>query len=451
MGKVMKTCADVVNVMRGRAPGQLIIQLTDRCNARCPQCGMRVVNRFKRTRLSVDTVKRMLDAAASRGMRMVSFTGGEPLLLLDDLIELIDHAGKAGFRYIRTGSNGFLFRNHEDPRFNDHIHHLAQRLAATPLRNFWISIDSAEAAIHERMRGFPGVMAGIRKALPIFHAHGLYPSTNVGLNRNLTNVTAALVADMDEAAGAERFYQAFRSGLEQLYRMILDMGFTMCSACYPMSIEPGGSGLQAVYGATASERLVRFSTGEKVLLYRALADTVGAFRSRLRIFTPLSSLHSLMRQYSGASASGYACRGGSDYLFVDCVQGMAYPCGYRGAEPLGPVWDLDRNALRANGKAACRRCDWECFRDPSELFGPLLQGLSRPLDLVRNWRDDSEFFQLWRQDLRYARACHFYDGRLAPDFSRLEGLGALRPCVPEQWGDGAALQGTSDVMIEGME
>lgn len=45
---------------------------------------------------------------------------------------------------------------------------------------------------------------------------------------------------------------AFRAGLEQLYRMILDLGFTMTSACYPMSIEPDASDLQAVYGATAS-------------------------------------------------------------------------------------------------------------------------------------------------------------------------------------------------------
>jgi len=444
MGKVFERCADVVNLMRGRAPGQLIIQLTDRCNARCPQCGMRVINRYKRTRLSTDAVKRMLDAGAKRGMRMVSFTGGEPLLLLDDLIELINYAGKAGFRYIRTGTNGFLFRNHEDPRFSDHVHNLAQRLAATPLRNFWISIDSAEADIHDDMRGFPGVTAGIRKALPIFHAHGLYPSANVGLNRNLTSVTA-LTGDVTDAASAERFYHSFRAGLEQLYRMILDLGFTMTSACYPMSIEPDASDLQAVYGATASERLVRFSAREKVLLYQALADTVPAFRSRLRIVTPLSSLHSLVRQYGDGAGPCYGCRGGSEYLFVDCVKGLAYPCGYRGAEPLGPVWKLNRDALRANGKAVCRRCDWECFRDPSELFGPILQGLSRPLELLRNYRDDNAFYQLWRQDLQYARACNFYDGRLAPDFSRLEAQGDVRRTA------GMLVHDRREAMLEGVE
>lgn len=78
MGKVFERCADVVNLMRGRAPGQLIIQLTDRCNARCPQCGMRVIQRYKRTRLSTDTVKRMLDAGAKRGMRMVSSPAVNP-------------------------------------------------------------------------------------------------------------------------------------------------------------------------------------------------------------------------------------------------------------------------------------------------------------------------------------------------------------------------------------
>ncbi len=72
-----------------------------------------------------------------------------------------------------------------DPGGNDRIRRLVEMLADTPLRNFWISLDSADPAVHERMRGFPGVVAGIEKALPIFHQHGIYPSANLGINRNM--------------------------------------------------------------------------------------------------------------------------------------------------------------------------------------------------------------------------------------------------------------------------
>ena len=54
-----------------RIPGQLVIQLTDRCNAFCPQCGMRVTKKFKRSTLSADNVKRIIDAAAQKGVNVV--------------------------------------------------------------------------------------------------------------------------------------------------------------------------------------------------------------------------------------------------------------------------------------------------------------------------------------------------------------------------------------------
>lgn len=100
-----------------RIPGQLVIQLTDRCNAFCPQCGMRVTKKFKRSTLSADIVKRIIDAAAQKGVNVVSFTGGEPCLFLDQLVMFIKYAG--GF----LGSSLFLILinqiiNRFNPFFN---------------------------------------------------------------------------------------------------------------------------------------------------------------------------------------------------------------------------------------------------------------------------------------------------------------------------------------------
>ena len=167
-----------------RIPGQLVIQMTDRCNARCPQCGMRVTESFARTSLDAGLIRRLIDAAAENNFQAVSFTGGEPLLFKDRLIDLIRYAGQAGIPYIRTGTNGFVFQNPERPDFERRVCGLAEALADTPLRNFWISIDSCFDPVHEHMRGFKGIIRGIEKALPIFHARGVYPSANLGINRN---------------------------------------------------------------------------------------------------------------------------------------------------------------------------------------------------------------------------------------------------------------------------
>ncbi|MFZ3046166.1 MAG: radical SAM protein, partial [Desulfatirhabdiaceae bacterium] len=129
------------SLRKNRIPGQLVIQFTDACNARCPQCGMRVTETFSRSRIPINDIRRIIDAAARKGIEAISFTGGEPLLFFDDLLNMIRHAGAAGIPWIRTGTNGFIFSGSNKSGFRDRIRNIAERLAATPIRNFWISID----------------------------------------------------------------------------------------------------------------------------------------------------------------------------------------------------------------------------------------------------------------------------------------------------------------------
>ena len=67
-------------LLANRIPPQLVIQMTNQCNARCPQCGMRVSNPSPRSTLSRDTMALILDAAAAKGVQALSFTGGEPFV-----------------------------------------------------------------------------------------------------------------------------------------------------------------------------------------------------------------------------------------------------------------------------------------------------------------------------------------------------------------------------------
>lgn len=413
-----------VQMFRGRMPGQLVIQVTDQCNATCPQCGMRKTNPFPRTRLSTDQIKSIIDAAGKKGIQAISFTGGEPMLLRRDLPELIRHAGRAGIPYIRTGTNGFFFANHDRPDFRNKIQRIAAELAETPLRNFWISLDSSLAHVHEEMRGFEGVVKGMEKALPLFHAAGLYPSVNLGLNRNVSDRTRTqlppTIRDLD-APENSLFYRTFSQGFDAFYRTVVNLGFTIANACYPMSMEDSADkdGLDAVYAAASPDRVVCFTRTEKALMFKALMDTIPKYRADIRIFSPLTSLYTLYREYSGREKTApYPCRGGIDFFYVNCTDGNTYPCGYRGTDNLGPFQDLDLTTL--DKTAHCLACDWECFRDPTELGGPVMEGLTAPWRLAARMAGDPKYASLWLEDMRYYRACDFFDGRVRPRTRALE-------------------------------
>ncbi|MDQ7832891.1 MAG: radical SAM protein [Desulfovibrionaceae bacterium] len=443
--------SDLRRLARGRIPGQVVIQYTDRCNASCVQCGMRTGNRFTRSTLRPEFLAPQIEAMAARGVAAISFTGGEPLLCLDDIAALARRARAAGIRYVRTGTNGFFFRDHERPDFAARVAHLADTLLGSGFNAFWISLDSADADLHEANRGLPGVVRGIAKALPIFHAHGLFPAANLGINRH----TGGHGAPPPHAPGdpgqsgdpgsslpfdAAAFQASFRTAFRRFYTFVESLGFTTVNACYPMSAEetpPDGDDVpedaaitahEAVYAATSADDFIRFSRQEKAALFAALFEVIPEFRGRLRIFTPRSSLLSLLRRYGGGPQNGhYPCRGGIDFFFMDAARGHIFPCGYRGGEDMGHFSDLNPSAITT--KPFCDRCDWECFRDPSEMFGPVMDAFSRPLSLAKRLCTDAMYRRTWIEDMRYALACDGCSAVVAPNPARLARFARPRPSV----------------------
>ncbi len=409
MNKPLRHIQNLKSLLLGRLPGQLIIQYSNRCNADCPQCGMRRSENIKRHKLDKNYVKKLIDSAAQKGIKSLSFTGGEPLLFLDDIVELTHHATRAGIPYIRTGTNGFFFRGSNRPHFEDRIKTIAEKLAATDLYTFWISLDSAEPADHEKMRGMTGMIKGLEKALPIFHSYGIYPAVNLGINRAtggkdklpyLTNMSP------------EKFQESFQKAFSLFYNFVYNLGFTMVNACYPMSSSISQTqGINVtLYGAVSSNSLVSFTRPEKALLFKALFETIPKFRGKLRIFSPRCSLYSLIQKFEDNRGALFPCRGGTDFFFVECEKGKIYPCGYRDDQQ-----DDLPNLIQRFGKIVdCDLCEWECFRDPSDVLGPFADIFSHPRQLLGKILHEPKFFSLLLEDLRYYRACRFFNGRQPP-------------------------------------
>jgi len=400
----------ILQILRHRArPRQVVVQLTDRCNAACSQCGMNVAAGGARGDMDVETAKAVIDRCAALGVPALSFTGGEPLLCDARLLTLLDYAGRAGIRYLRTGTNGYRFANPDAPGFDDRVARLADGLTDTPVRNFWISLDSADPATHEANRGFPGMVAGIARALPAFHERGLHPTANLALNRFMGG--AEPLAGRDP----EAFYAAACQGLGRFFDMAADLGFTMANCCYPMSDADAARGVKAEYAAASADARVTFADWEKAALFRAVRDTVPRYRGRLRIFTPQSAVHALWRCYAEGRPAR-PCLGGIAFFYVNRF-GDAFPCGYRGTENLGPFPSVP--AGRLTDKPHCRLCDWECFRDPSELLGPFDDLMQGPAGWARLARSDRKSLGYWLSDLRYMQACDAFDGRRPPDRAKL--------------------------------
>ena len=408
MSSLLKSVHDFMpNLLMFNPPGQLVIQITDVCNAFCAQCGMRVTNRFPRTRMKLDDVKAIIDKAAENDVKAISFTGGEPLLFADDLIEMITHAHRAGIPYIRTGTNGFLLCfNKDEDDFKRRVETLVEKLAKSGIRNFWISIDSACGSRHEKMRGLSGVIKGIEKALPIFESAGIYPSANLGINRYMgAGNTRLSLSDPQEKT---LFYRSACEAFSQFYRFVIDLGFTIVNACYPMSIEDE---TRAVYPASSKEDIISFTSDEKILLFEALMDTIPRYRKKIRIFSPLSSLYALVKQYKGRK-DFYPCLGGTSFFFIDSKDGNTYPCGYRGKESLGRYRNLNMDSVEK--KPFCSQCDWECFRDPSQLLGPFMDIFTHPVKLVKEFHKDPYMVKYLYSDLQYYQRCGYFNGRKPP-------------------------------------
>ena len=386
----------------GNIPGQLVIQITNRCNGACPQCGMRRNAAITRCSIPPDKIRDTVKQCGENGFEALSLTGGEPCINPDEIFDLLDCAGQVGIPYLRTGTNGYMLAKTETAQITD----FAKRLAATNVRNFWISLDSADTKTHEAMRGLPGVTDGIRKALPIFHAHGVYPAANLGINRNIMGEPISKLKDSDDE---NRFFEEFKTGFEAFFNKAIDLGFTMANLCYPMS--SGNDELESpAYGAISDDFIVSFSQKELRLIFKALLAVIPDFRNRIRIFTPLSVLYAMSKE---DNAMLFPCFGGIRYFYMDSRDGHIYPCGYLGDRDMGG--DLTRAVKRNNReKPSCMKCHWECFRDPSQLFGIARYSIRHPIRVFIQKKTDPIMLRHWIGDLKYYVKHDFFDGRAVP-------------------------------------
>lgn len=106
-------------------------QVTHACNHKCPHC-FSSSGRSLPDELTLDEAKDMVDQLVNAGMKLFTFTGGEPLLRKQFVLGLVEHLSKKGI-YSRLFTNGYLLT--ED---------LARELRALGLNELQVSLDGLQ-------------------------------------------------------------------------------------------------------------------------------------------------------------------------------------------------------------------------------------------------------------------------------------------------------------------
>jgi AdoMet-dependent heme synthase len=144
-------------------PFLVALNLTRRCNLNCAHCYLDAGSRESDDsgELSTAEVKGLLDDIAGLSDEtMVVFTGGEPLLRAD-LTDLVAHASGLGLMAV-LGTNGMGLNDRR-----------AIALKDVGLQGAGISLDSLDAAAHDRFRGLPGSWGRAQDAIDVCRRIGL--------------------------------------------------------------------------------------------------------------------------------------------------------------------------------------------------------------------------------------------------------------------------------------
>jgi MoaA/NifB/PqqE/SkfB family radical SAM enzyme len=129
-----------------RTPTTATLSLTVRCQCRCVHCGSDNFKAAGKKEVTTGEVKRVIDQALALGVCNIVFTGGEPMLR-EDLCDLVVHVDKDRAQAMMF-TNGFALTEEN-----------VRRLRGAGLHALNISIDSPDAAIHDRLRALPGCFA----------------------------------------------------------------------------------------------------------------------------------------------------------------------------------------------------------------------------------------------------------------------------------------------------
>jgi MoaA/NifB/PqqE/SkfB family radical SAM enzyme len=293
-------------------PGTCHFAITSGCNARCGFCS------FARDRLAVEArrsitlaeAKLACDILKRNGIRFLHFTGGEPLVHRD-FTAMVAYATQTGMISTLVTNGALLTARRIDA------------LAQAGLDSVYISIDAAEASVHDANRGLPGLSARIRRANTALKQRRIPSSASVTMSRLVD-------------------YRA-------LPKLLRDLGFGAVTFSYPLRTLPSS------YLACADSPLVDFTPEE----LHAAFEAVKALRGEFPVLNPVASLEDMQHHLRGEPEK-FGCLAGWKFFYLDWNLQL-WRC-HNWNRPLCDIRDFDGTQRIRDG---CTACMIDCYRDDS--------------------------------------------------------------------------------------
>jgi radical SAM protein with 4Fe4S-binding SPASM domain len=184
----------------------VVFAVTYACNARCTHCSIAARSAPAPGEMDTATVQGVLEQMADAGVLFVGLTGGEALLR-PDIYRLIEVCRRLQM-FVSVATNGLLLTPDT-----------VARLRAAGADGLLVSVDHVDPALHDIIRGIPGLFQaacdGIRRAV----AAGLQVTlgfTPMRPNRDVLAETAALALGLGCAAINYSQYMPSGRGSRQL-------------------------------------------------------------------------------------------------------------------------------------------------------------------------------------------------------------------------------------------
>ena len=330
----MSKAWEMLKLLRHGGPALCNVAVTNSCNATCDFCNF-AYNKGRVGKLRWIDAARFDDALAilySRGVRYLSFFGGETLLhpRLPDMIAMVV-ARNMGPAVI---TNGWL------------LPALLDKLAASGLKSVYISIDSPDMAVHEANRGLKGLGERIRAATSRMHGLGMTATAQVTMSK--------LISD----------YRA-------LIPMLREYGFNAVTFSYPQQTRLGSTTL----AWSDDSGLVKFGSQELVDAF----DGVEQLRRQFPVNNPSASVAEMQRHLRGEPEQ-FICYGGYKSFYLDWNYDLWRCDAWK--EPMCSVWDFGSAKLVRDG---CTACIADCYRDSSVMLH-FAVSLGDAMDLLHEGR-----------------------------------------------------------------
>jgi MoaA/NifB/PqqE/SkfB family radical SAM enzyme len=302
-------------MVRRGGPALCNIAVTNSCNATCDFCNFARGKVRDLRWMDADRFAPALDILRQRGIRYVSFFGGEPLLhpRLGEMIEIA--VAKGLVPAIIT--NGWLLPSR------------LEALAKAGLKTVYISIDAAATEVHENNRGLRGLVNRIRASTARMPALGMTAIAQVAMSKLVHDYTA-------------------------LGEFLRDLGFVAVAFSYPQQARLGSSSL----AWSADSQLVKFSKAELLADF----DAIDELRKTIPVNNPRASVADMKRHLRG-EREHFVCYGGYKSFYMDWNYDI-WRCDAWN-EPLCPVWEFADTPLVRDG---CTACIADCYRDSSVML-----------------------------------------------------------------------------------